>query len=267
MAGESPLRSACAAANALTGVPGARLYRGRIASPAGFSAAEGIPPEDAARRLAARLSLAGTPFSSAEAESGYLNFTLSEEWFRALPSFWTETAAELPQEGVSFLETPVKDEAFPARYVPFDRVFLSLLRRQDSLSLCARQDAENPGWLVRYTLRRLADLRQRSGTQAAVQAEHAPVPDAVFVLTDAERELLLLAAELPGLDGRRRAQGVLALCQAVWAAAPQRLSTLSRETAELAIRDAAARCAGAGRESGETNPPAKNGQRETWRRV
>lgn len=247
MAADSPLRRACAAADALTGVPGARLYRGRIASPAGFADTGDASPEDAAANCAARLSLTGTPFSDVETAGGYLNFTLSEGWFRALPSFWTETHAGAARDALPFSETPVRDAGFPSSYVPFDRRFLAALGQRENPAVYARQDAGNPGWLVRYTLRRLAFFRRGAdeGESAAASAPDCP-------LSRAERELLLLAAELPGLDGRRRARGVLTLCRAVWAVTPQKLGALSLETAERALRDALARCAEEFGADGET---------------
>lgn len=204
-----PLARACAAADRLTGAPGARLREGVIASPAAFSLARntGQSADALAAELASRLSLEGTCFSAVEAQGGYLNFTLSRSWYRSV-----EDAALLAEYPVQKMQYPVELPDYPASIHPFDWRLLTLLGKGKAPGpdLAARQDRANPGWLLRYTARRLA-------------AFGGDVPSGAY--TAQERAPLLALAECLEREGGslRLARSLLALTDAVWQISPQRL--------------------------------------------
>ncbi len=207
---EGPLTQARAAADRLTGGPGTRLRGQRIASPAAFALARaaGQPPEALARALAHRLPLEGTCFSAVEAQGGYLNFTLSQGWYHSV-----EDAALLVEYPVQKEQYPVTLPDYPASIHPFDWQFLTLLGKGKAPSpgLAARQDRENPGWLLRYTARRLAAFGGETPPSGAYTVE--------------EQGLLLALAEcLEQTAGSLpHARSLLRAAEAVWRVAPQRL--------------------------------------------
>ncbi|MCD7919369.1 MAG: hypothetical protein LUG45_04740 [Clostridiales bacterium] len=207
---EGPLTQARAAADRLTGGPGARLRGQMIASPAAFSLAKDAPqPAEAlAEELARRLPLEGTCFSAVEAREGYLNFTLSQGWYRSV-----EDAALLAEYPVQKMQYPVKLPDYPASIHPFDWRLLTLLGKGNAPGpgLAARQDEANPGWLLRYTVRRLAAF----GSEATPSDGYSAAEQAL---------LLTLAVCLDQTAGSLpHARSLLWAAEAVWRVSPQRL--------------------------------------------
>ncbi|MCD7857535.1 MAG: hypothetical protein LUG55_07005 [Clostridiales bacterium] len=206
---EWPLTQARAAADLLTGGPGARLRGQIIASPAAFALARdaGQTPEALVGALAHRLPLEGTCFSAVEAQGGYLNFTLSQGWYRSV-----EDAALLVEYPVQKGQYPVTLPDYPASIHPFDWRLLTLLAKGKAPSpgLAARQDRENPGWLLRYTARRLAAFGGETPPKA---------------YTVEEQGLLLALAECleQAAGSLPHARSLLRAAEAVWRVAPQRL--------------------------------------------
>lgn len=108
------------------------------------------------QRLADVIDLSGSWFQSVEAEGGYLNFTLSAAWYQAA----VEALPAIGEMG----EPPVVPVDFSARIDPWDWHFWKALRgKVPDPAIAARQDRENPGWLARYTVQRLADLEPQAG--------------------------------------------------------------------------------------------------------
>ncbi len=207
---EGPLTQARAAADRLTGRPGARLRGQIIASPAAFALARdaGQPPEALAGALAPTLPQEGPCFSSVEAQGGYLNFTLSQGWYRGV-----EDAALLAEYPARTTQYPVALPDYPASIHPFDWRLLTLLGKGKAPSpgLAARQDRENPGWLLRYTARRLAAFGGETPPSGAYTVE-------------AQGLLLALAECLEETAGSLpHARSLLRAAEAVWRVAPQRL--------------------------------------------
>lgn len=205
---EGPLTLARDAADRLTGRPGARLRGQRIASPAAFALARdaGQPAEALAEALARSLPLMGSCFSGVEAQGGYLNFTLSQGWYRSV-----EDAALLwktnPQ-GARQTRPP----DYPAAIHPQDWRLLTLLGRGKAPDpgLAARQDRENPGWLLRYTARRLAAFGGNRPSEGYTAQEQALLLSLAECLEQAAGSLPL-------------ARSLLAAAEAVWRVTPQRL--------------------------------------------
>ncbi len=154
-------------------------------------------------KLAGCIDLTNSWFENVEAESGYLNFFPAPVWYDA-------AVEALPPVGPEAV-LPTLDVDFPAAIAPEDWAFWQALRgTAPDPALLARQDAANPGWLVRYTARRLADLEPRAG--------------AALDWTVERRQLLWTLAQLPREgSGRRMAGYLLALAGEVWGIHPQTL--------------------------------------------
>lgn len=191
------LTAACEEAdNLIAAVLGARCpvrsrlsQRGTIANPA----PRALRLDGAA--LAGSIDLTGSWFSHVEQEKGFLNFTLSEGWYQA-------AAAQAPEAPPPLPEPPLTG-VFPAVIAGEDWRFAKALYGAPVPELCARQDASNPGWLVRYTLRRLKVLEAR-----------APV---TLPLRDAERSLLRTLARFePGASPHQQADYLYALARQLW---------------------------------------------------
>ena len=153
--------------------------------------------------LAAGLELSGTWLASAAGRGGFVNFTLTEAWFDA--------AAAHPPGRVPLSAPEPVPAACPARIDPFDWCFLTALKgKAPDPALAARQDRENPGALVRMTLRRLEDVEERA-------TESAP-------WTAQRRALLLLLARFEPKAGRKRQAIYLSqVARAVWELGPLEL--------------------------------------------
>ena len=136
---------------------------------------------------------------------GYVNLRLAPAWYGAVAS-----AAVVPGPVAETAVPPCP--AFPAALAPGDWKFLcrSAVGTVPP-ALAARQDGENPAWLVRYTARRMAALAGRGGGE--------PPP----VWAPGDRELLRLTAEYPA---RRREPGpalgryLAALARQLWRLEP-----------------------------------------------
>ncbi|MCD7843731.1 MAG: hypothetical protein LUG17_03805 [Clostridiales bacterium] len=154
-------------------------------------------------KLAGCIDLAGSWFQKVEAESGYLNFFPALAWYNA-------AVEQLPPVGPE-ATLPTLNVEFPATVHPADWRFWQALRGTDpDPALVARQDAANPGWLVRYTARRLTDLELRANPE--------------LDWTAARRQLLWTLAKFPQQGtGRRVAGYLLALAREIWAIGPQTL--------------------------------------------
>ena len=127
------------------------------ASPGAFGLASrrGADPAAVAAALARGTDLAGSWFDRAEALGGYVNLRLAPAWYGAVAS-----AAVVPGPVAETAVPPCP--AFPAALAPGDWKFLcrSAVGTVPP-ALAARQDGENPAWLVRYTARRMAALAGR----------------------------------------------------------------------------------------------------------
>lgn len=167
--------------------------RGTIASPA----PKALHLDGA--ELASRLSLDGTWLESVSCENGFLNFTLREEWMQA--------AAERPPAEQPLPPLPEVPVSFPARIHREDWFFAG---KKASPALCARQDQENPGWLVRITEERLRRLEARAVCRSA--------------WTEEEKALLLrLAALDEGMSRGRLRDELTAIARLVWRIGPHRM--------------------------------------------
>lgn len=155
-----------------------------------------------AQTLAEALELDGTWLESAEGAGGFVNFTLRAAWFEAV----TEQPWALLRQDLPVLP-PVPVDC-PARIDPFDWCFLTALRAHaPDPALAARQDRENPGALLRLTLRRLEQLEGRV-------TEPAP-------WTQRRRALLLLLCQWDAAASRKR-QAILLeqAARQVWVLGP-----------------------------------------------
>ncbi|MCD7887714.1 MAG: hypothetical protein LUG44_08920 [Clostridiales bacterium] len=166
--------------------------------------------------LAGRIDLAGSWFQAMEAEGGYLNFFPAPAWYNA-------AVERLPAAGPE-AALPTLDVDFPAAIHPADWAFWQTLRgTAPDPALAARQDAANPGWLVRYTARRLAALEPRASSALDWTAER--------------RQLLWTLVQLPREGtGRRMAGYLLALAREIWAVGPQSLPTPLNRHCQAALR-------------------------------
>lgn len=154
--------------------------------------------------LAARLNLSETWLEGVSARDGFLNFTLSGAWY--------EAAVGQPPELVSLPTLPPVQTGFPGRIDPFDWAFLCALKGRPPLpALAARQDAANPGALVRLTLRRLEQVQDR-------------VPPEIAWTQQNRRFLLLLARFEPQARPKRQALYLQSVAEQVWELGPLRLS-------------------------------------------
>lgn len=153
--------------------------------------------------LAGGLTLDGTWLAAAQGQGGFVNFTLREAWFDALSA--------LPPERLPWTDLPPVNVDCPARIDPFDWAFLTALKgRAPDSALAARQDRENPGALVRLTLRRLEQVEDRAAPQ--------------LPWTPERRALLLLLARCDVEAGsRRQALCLKQIAQAVWDLGPLEL--------------------------------------------
>jgi hypothetical protein len=153
--------------------------------------------------LAARMDLSSTWLEAIAAEDGFLNFTLRRSWF--------STAAAQPPEIVLFPELPPVDVDFPAGIHPFDWRFLTALRgRTPDPALAARQDAENPGALVRLTLRRLEQIAPRAS-------------QGVLWDQKSRRLLLLLSRFEPEAQPKRQSIFLAGVVRQIWDLGPLRM--------------------------------------------
>lgn len=149
-------------------------------------------------------------FDKVTLENGFFNFHFSFAWY-------TWVMAEKAQPVQWCFSAPAETQAFPASVEHWALSFLqafSLRAEQGSvdLSLAARQDRENPAWLVGYTARRLNALEGRNPVRNHLTAE--------------ERKLVRLAAQSPeaSMSAKRLARYLSGFAQAVWEITPQRLS-------------------------------------------
>ncbi|MCD7837566.1 MAG: hypothetical protein LUG65_01465 [Clostridiales bacterium] len=166
--------------------------------------------------LVEHVDLTDSWFQKVEAEDGYLNFFPDLTWYN--------TAVEmLPPAGAELSLPPLKND-FPAAIRSEDWIFWQALRgAAPDPALAARQDAANPGWLVRYTARRLADLEPRA--------------DAALEWTAERRQLLWTLAQLPQEgNGRRTAGYLLALAREIWDIGPQTLPLALNRHCQTALR-------------------------------
>lgn len=215
---ENEIARACAAANQLTGTGGARLRQGEIASPAAFRLAKtyGLPPEAAAEVIASELTPDERYFSGVTPQRGYLNFVLSDAWYSHVEdvTLLTEYPESAVQDSGIMLD-------FPAPVCPFDRSFLEALGEEALPGRAARQDRENPGWLVRYTAKRL----ERFGNTLAPPR-----------YPDGGKAVLLAVAAFPAGGRKETARALLRLTERVWAVSPQKLPPRTAEAARRALR-------------------------------
>ncbi|MCD8147656.1 MAG: hypothetical protein LUD84_10365 [Clostridiales bacterium] len=153
--------------------------------------------------LTGHMDLTGSWFQRVEAAGGYLNFFPAPAWYCA-------AVEQLPPVGPEVDLLPLNVD-FPATIHPEDWAFWQALRgTAPDPALMARQDAANPGWLVRYTARRLADLELRA--------------DAALDWTAERRQLLWTLAQFPQEGNRRRMAGyLLMLAGKIWDVGPQNL--------------------------------------------
>ncbi|MCD8051884.1 MAG: hypothetical protein LUE89_09440 [Clostridiales bacterium] len=166
--------------------------------------------------LAGHIDLAGSWFQKVEAEGGYLNFFPALAWYNAAVERFPPVGPEAA--------LPTLDVEFPAAIHPADWVFWQALRgTAPDPALTARQDAANPGWLVRYTAWRLADLEPRANPAMDWTAER--------------RQLLWTLAQLPQEGNRRRMAGyLLALAREIWDTGPQALPLALNCHCQAALR-------------------------------
>lgn len=162
-------------------------------------------------------------FEGVTLENGFFNFQFSFAWY-------TWVMAEKAHPVQWCFSAPAETAEFPASVEHWAVSFLlahSLKGGQGSveLSLAARQDRENPAWLVGYTARRLCALKGRN-----------PRRDR---LTEDERRLVRLAAEYPdsSASARRLARYLSGFAQAVWEITPQRLSEPVRQCAAQVLTE------------------------------
>lgn len=214
----SLLTSACAQADDCIAAALARTPRARTApSPRGTlaSAAPRSCGTDA-EALAQRLALAGTWLEEVQAVNGFLNFTLSTQWYEAVIR---QPLSAPPMEELTPLEHP-----FPASIHPFDWAFFCALRgKKPQPELMARQDQSNPGWLLRVTLRRLERTEERCACSTAWTAE-------------ARALLLLLARYEESAGAKRQALYLTQVCQELWSFGPLRLSAPLNRFAQGVLR-------------------------------
>lgn len=156
-------------------------------------------------------------FEKVTLENGFFNFHFSFAWY-------TWVMAEQAPPAHRRFSAPAEMVDFPARVEPWTLSFLQALspkagKGSVDLSFAARQDGENPAWLVGYTARRLKALSGRN-----------PVRN---TLTEEERWLVRLAAEYPEAltSAKHLARYLSAFAQAVWELSPQRLSEPARQCA------------------------------------
>lgn len=157
-----------------------------------------------AAALAERLDLSGTWLDCVTARAGFLNFTLSAAWY--------EAAVTQPPEIVLLPDPSPVSMDFPAKIDPFDWCFLNALRgKVPDPALAARQDAANPGALLRLTLRRLEQVEGR-------------VPPVTDWTEETRRFLLLLAQLEPAARPKRQAIYLETVARRVWDLGPLHLS-------------------------------------------
>lgn len=153
------------------------------------------------------LSTADTFFEDITLDNGFLNFHFGQRWFRAVLSDLPEPAAH------ASCPAPAKQDA-PAAVCPWDVNFLTVLTgKAPHWTLAARQDRENPAWLVRYTAKRLAEIPEDSGETGN--------------LSTWERQVVHTLADYPALSGgnpRRLARFLHRLAAQVWESSPRDLS-------------------------------------------
>lgn len=167
--------------------------RGTIANP--FPRISGRDGEE----LAGGISLGGTFLEAVSHQGGFLNFTLGSDWYDA--------ALKLPLQEKPFPPLPPCSLSFSAQIHPEDWAFAG---KQADPQRCARQDAANPGWLVRITEQRLRSVE--------------PFAKEDVCWTDDLRRLLL---QLAALEGEKSA-GRLSLqlgdaARLIWQIGPHRL--------------------------------------------
>lgn len=152
------------------------------------------------------LSTAGTFFEEITLDNGFLNFHFGEAFYAAVLSMEPEKACpgKLPI---------AREIQSPAAVEKWDIVFLTALKgKPPHWSLAARQDRENPAWLVRYTARRLLEFSTSDAEIADISPEM--------------RSLLCLAADYPAFsqgDARALAGFLHSLALRVWEVTPQRM--------------------------------------------
>lgn len=185
-----------------------------------FSAAPRALSVDA-RELAHRLELSRTWLEGVRAQNGFLNFTLGSAWY--------DEVVKQPPDVVPLPEVPPVPVFFPARIEPFDWSFLTALRGRDpEPALAARQDPDNPGALVRMTLRRLEQVEGRAPRESVWDGDRRSL-------------CLLLARFEEGAGPKRQAICLERTARAVWEIGPLHLSgPLLRFTRSVLSRGCAA---------------------------
>lgn len=149
--------------------------------------------------LAGRISLENSWLDTVTCDNGFLNFTLSQKWMDA--------AAHAEGEWTEFPPLPPVPVTSPALIHSEDWFFMG---KKASPALCARQDEENVGWLVRMTEERLKKVEPRAD---------------VDNLWTKERESLLLrlAAYDESMSEGRLRDYLVDLARAIWQIHPHRL--------------------------------------------
>lgn len=199
----------------------------------------GAAPASLARRLARRIDLDGSFFSSvAAAGAGFLNFTLGDAWYSAVLDEAVRLGA--PPAALAQPETALDVlMLFPhAADVP-------------ERELCRRGDMANPVYRVRYAYARMGAVMENRATSA----HPAQAADVSRLVRGEERALIRLIAALPRSCARAEERGgAAALCAyalnladgfyAVYAV-PQYFSADERTLAQrLRLLDAARRALG-----------------------
>lgn len=146
------------------------------------------------------ISLENTWFSSVSCENGFLNFILSQQWL--------DCAINIPQKAQAFPQLPDAPVHYFAAIHPEDWFFAE---KKATPALCARQDEQNAGWLVRVTEERLKTLENRCPAQA--------------LWTEQEKQLFLrLCGFDEGMSWGKMTDYLTELARLIWQLHPHRLS-------------------------------------------
>ena len=152
------------------------------------------------------------------AENGFLNFHFSLVWY-------TMVLEEQPRPADRWDRQVPLPQGCPAGLNAWDVKLLTALRGTvPPWHLAARQDRENPAWLVRYTVARIAALEGRG--------------PAGGTWTEAERDLLQRCGDYPGLSQqpKKLAHWLTSLAGQVWDAGSRQCSEPVRRCVEAYLR-------------------------------